>query len=115
MPALSQLGDVKLEDSMFGGVVESFLGHYTCWGTTDLRHNTKQLLCATVKALAAENFEFELLYENVNLRKNKHAAELLGTSNLSIKIVCSPPKSRDTVPLKYHIKTKIKINLQRNY
>ena len=51
---------------------------------------------------AAENFEFELLYVNVNLRKNKHAAELLGTSNLSIKIVCSPPKSRDTVPLKYH-------------
>jgi len=62
----------------------------------NLRHNTKHLLSATVPAA---NFELKLLYENVKKIKNKHAAELLGTSNLSIKIVCSPPKSRDTVPL----------------
>ena len=42
----------------------------------------------------------EKLYENENLEKNKHAAEILVTCDLPIEIICSPPKSHETFPLK---------------
>ena len=41
-----------------------------------------------------------MLYENENLKKNKHAAEILVTCALPIKIICRPTKSRETIPLK---------------
>ena len=37
----------------------------------------------------------------------KHVAEVVGTSNLYIKIICSPLKSFDTVPLSFYCYTMI--------
>ena len=44
------------------------------------------------KRFLLENFELKILYENVHKEKNKHAADILGTYALSIKIICIPRK-----------------------
>ena len=43
----------------------------------------------------------KILYENADTNKNNHDAEILKTSNLSNKIVCRPPHSRETIPLSF--------------
>ena len=34
-----------------------------------------------------------------DIKKNKHAVDIVATYALSITIICSPPKSRETIPL----------------
>jgi len=48
-----------------------------------------------------------MLYENENLEKNKHVAWIQITCALPIKIICKPPKSRETVPLILQLKSSI--------
>ena len=38
-----------------------------------------------------------------NLEKNKHAADIVATCALSCTIICSPPKSHETIPLTINI------------
>ena len=50
---------------------------YTKWYNTDLIR-VKLLLSALIKAKPDQNFELKKLYENENLKTNKHPAEYQG-------------------------------------
>ena len=42
----------------------------------------------------------KILYENADKNKKYLDAEIIKTTNLCYKIVCRPPQSRETIPLR---------------
>ena len=45
-----------------------------------------------------DNFELKIFNKKMN-KKGKHATDIKDTYALSIKIICSPRKSREIIPL----------------